>query len=163
MSDIEKIKIAIDYDPDTGLLKWKDANWSGKKQGWFCGTLSGGGYLKVMINGNRYAVHRIAWAVTHGYWPENDIDHIDGERTNNKIENLREATRSMNCRNAKKPKNNTSGFIGVGFCNRQKLWFAKIRVDGVLMNLGYFRSIEGAIQSRKNANAKYGFHKNHGR
>jgi hypothetical protein len=98
-----------------------------------------------------------------GKFPKLDIDHIDGNGINNKWNNLREVTRSQNCRNIKLASNNTSGFIGVRWNEENKKWRALIGIDRKSKHLGYFDNLEEAIMARKNAERMFGFHPNHGR
>lgn len=83
-------------------------------------------YLKKKVNGKQINAHRAVWFEHYGFWPDCDIDHIDGDKTNNNISNLRLATRSENMANRDKPKQNTSGFKGV-FANNSDTWFARIK------------------------------------
>lgn len=116
-----------------------------------------GSILKKVVD-----AHRVIWAIVYGHWP-NVIDHIDGNKINNKLENLRNVDYVENNRNLPKPKKNKSGFTGVRFYRPRNKWSARIQVNGKDIHLGYFLTIEEAIESRKKANDFYGFHKNHGR
>ncbi len=88
--------------------------------------------------------HRLCWVIFHGAWPSYDIDHIDLEKTNNAISNLREASRSQNCANKPMQSNNKSGVKGVHFCNRQKQWVASLTVGRKRKFIGYFDRKEDA-------------------
>lgn len=129
-----------------------------------CGAVNSDGYLQVCIsiNGKKhnYLVHRLIFSLHHGFCPV-QIDHIDGDKLNNKIENLRESDSKINGRNLKLPTTNKTGYIGVSFEGRK--YRARIKVDGRLLSLGSFDNISDAIVARKEANIKYGFHENHGR
>jgi len=98
-----------------------------------------------------------------GEWPEKQIDHIDGNPLNNKWDNLRDVTSQENGRNKRILKNNTSGFTGVCWDDVNKKWRAFIRVDRKTIHIGRFTNIQQAIDARKDANIKYGFHENHGK
>lgn len=106
-----------------------------------------GGYLRVSVNKKTYPVHKLIYVLHHGDWPK-FIDHINGVRDDNRIENLRTATANENARNCKIPKSNSSGFKGVCFDNTRKLWIAHITVENKYKFLGYFADIEDAKSVR---------------
>ena len=112
------------------------------------------GYLRVNISRKAYYIHRLVFMWHYGYFPK-EIDHIDGNPQNNKIENLREATHAQNNKNLGVKKNNASGFSGVGFCNTRKKWYAQIMFDGKRKTLGRFENKEEAILCRKMGEIKY--------
>jgi len=118
------------------------------------GTVHNNGYLRVQISRKLYYVHRLIFMMHYGYFPK-EIDHIDGNPQNNKIENLREATHSQNNKNLAIKKNNTSGFSGVCFCKTRKKWSAQIVIDGKRKTLGRFENKEEAVLCRKMAEIKY--------
>ena len=128
--------------------------------GAFAGSLNSWGYLQVCTKGKTYKVHRLVWLIEKGYWPS-ELDHINGIRTDNRIENLREVTRKENLRNQKTRCTNSSGVMGVG--KEGGRWRARIRIDGRSIHLGYFERLEDAAKARKDADEKYGYHQNHGR
>jgi hypothetical protein len=97
-----------------------------------------------------------------GDHPEDEVDHIDGNGTNNIWNNLRAVTRADNAKNMRKSSANTSGVTGVVWIKRIKSWKSQIMVNGCCKYLGYFRSKEEAIAARKAAEVLYGFHENHG-
>ena len=101
------------------------------------------GYVRIRINGKSYRAHRLVFLVHHGYLPK-EIDHIDGNKSNNAIENLRPATHSQNAHNAGKRKDNTSGFKGVTWYKPAKKWLARIKFKGKQNHLGYFDTAEQA-------------------
>lgn len=107
------------------------------------GSLSQG-YKKVDINGRKYQVHRIIWRMYSGKWPENYIDHIDGDKLNNKITNLREVTNRENTQNMKKHRNGK--LCGFYYHKRDNLYGARIYINGFVANIGYFKSEEMANQ-----------------
>jgi hypothetical protein len=155
----------MDYDPETGLLTWRprgqpywDARYAGKE------ALTGmvDGYKRGKVNEVCVRAHRVIWAYVHGYWPEN-VDHINGVRTDNRLENLREVTVRENAQNMKRYANNKSGHTGVIWMKQNGQWRATIKVLGRNKHLGFFASIDEAIAARKSAEARLGFHQNHGR
>jgi hypothetical protein len=137
----------------------------GGKPGAKLGCDSGYGYIRVYFKGKRVTVHKIIWMMHNGKIPTGmQIDHINGIRNDNRLENLRLVTNKENHRNKKKPKTNTSGHIGVSWKSERNKWAASIFLGGKSGNfLGYFDNIEDAIARRKQAELEYGFHPNHGR
>lgn len=97
-----------------------------------------------------------------GEFPEGQIDHVNQIKTDNRFENLREVTNTINHQNIQLQKNNKSGVHGVGFHKTTKKWRACIKVNGKLIHLGLYSEKDLAIKARKEAEVKYKFHKNHG-
>lgn len=146
----------VSYDPDTGLFTWLTYRGRRANAGSIAGTRTHkSGYVYIIIMGKRYAAHRLAWFMTFGSWPPHDIDHINGVRDDNRISNLREATRQENCRNSNVSKNNTSGCVGVKYLKRNKKWTAQITVNYTRLYLGIFSLKADAIAARKLAEQKY--------
>ena len=166
--NLEILREHFRYMPDTGEFYWlKDVGRkikAGKRAGWR--TSKRKPYRSLALKGNRYKEHRVAWAFTHGAWPTADIDHIDHDALNNRIENLRIAPDGENHRNKSLSKNNRSGHNGV---HRRVLrtgrtqWIACIHVESKTVHLGSFRTKQEAIEARRAADTKYGFHANHGK
>lgn len=152
--NIDALKSLLRYDPDTGLIYWT-AKGKGMIKKKAAGTLLYSGYLGICIGPKRWQAHRIAWALHHGVWPKDQIDHINGVKTDNRICNLREATNSENGKNLGLSKANTSGFKGVCFDKRTSKWRATIKVNFKAKCLGRFERIEDAVKARKDAEAKY--------
>lgn len=115
-----------------------------KKQGSRAGTQSASGYCMLSIDGIQYQAHRIAWAMHYSEQPPEVIDHINGNRLDNRIENLRQATTSLNAANCGRRAHNTSGFKGVSKCKQTGLWAAGITVRGKRTNLGRYSTPEEA-------------------
>lgn len=132
------------------------------KAGSACGSPSGDGYLHFRYLGRHYYTHRVIWLIEHGEEAE-QIDHINGIRSDNRIENLRSVSCLENLRNQKSRKTNTSGVTGVSWCQHKKRWLARIRAEGRNKFLGYFKSLDEAKSARKSAEEAYGYHNNHGR
>jgi hypothetical protein len=146
----------LSYDPETGELHWKKDRHSAKVKGKRAGTLLNG-YLSVKIHGKNYFVHRVAYALYHGEQLSTDllIDHIDGDKSNNRIDNLRKADYSENGYNRKQGVNNTSGRTGVHYVNGTGKWQARIVLSGKRVSLGYFTDLEDAITARLNAEQEH--------
>lgn len=139
---IDDLKTLIAYDQDTGLLTWR-VSVGPRSPGDVAGSKNGQGYLQVWVMGKRYQGHRIAFAMHHGRWPDGSVDHINHDRLDNRIVNLREATEAENKRNSLLRSDNTSGFKGV--CeNRKRInkWQASIKVNKKLIFLGNYPTPE---------------------
>lgn len=177
MIDSCQLKELIDYDPETGLFTWLPRkrdwfksvgqwkNWNGRYPGSVAGTVGKKGYRTIAIHDKLYKAHRLAWFYVHGRWPTDQIDHINGDRDDNRITNLRSVSNSINGKNKKRDHRNVSGYIGVTpypYHGTMK-WVARIRVDGRLKHLGYFDTIQEAAVARKAAERIFGFHPNHGK
>lgn len=125
-------------------------------------TNNGKKYRYIVIKKRYYLAHRLIWVMVNGRFPENEIDHINGNSIDNRIENLRDVSTSVNHKNYRLAKNNTSGYVGVTWFKSTKKWKAAIKVNKKDIHLGYFLAKDSAIKARKDAERKYGFHKNHG-
>lgn len=152
------------YYPNSGLLIWKiDVN-SRAKAGDVAGHLMPVGYRQISVGGKRLYAHRIAWYMFHGRIPKGgQIDHVNGSKADNRIENLREVTNQENGKNKKKPTTNTSGVVGVCWDKSCEKWMAKIQVDGNYRHLGRFDDFDEAVKVREAAEKELGFHPNHGK
>jgi hypothetical protein len=134
----------LHYNPLTGVFIWLEALSRNMPPGDIAGTNNHRGYRIISIYGRKYQAHRLAWLYTHGTWPKDQIDHINGNGLDNRIANLREATAHQNSSNVKLPKDNTSHFRGVVWHRRVKKWQAQISVRGVTKYLGCFPTPEAA-------------------
>lgn len=147
--DVDFLKSVLDYNPETGAFTWKVKRASMAMPGQAAGTLDRStGYLRIKISPRLYYAHRLAWLMVHGHFPEHEIDHINGVRSDNRIANLREATRHQNGANLPRKRNNTSGFPGVSFEGRKGKWAAYIHPKGKKRFLGYFETAEEAAAVR---------------
>lgn len=159
--DIEYIKKFFEYR--NGLLFWKLKPAKNILIGDEAGYIrTSDGYRSVMLNGKNYLAHRIVYALHHGCAPEY-IDHIDGDRTNNVIENLRECTNAQNMTNSKGRSDNKSGVKNVNWDSGRSKWRVAIQHDGKQKHIGYFSEIDLAKAAAIEARNKY--HKefaNHG-
>lgn len=159
------------YDSKSGFLYWKHrkdmpkswntrfANQKVKANNANCSS--------ILYNGNRFNMgyHRLIWCHYYGKWPESNlvIDHINGNHYDNTIENLRLVTQAENSKNRSTRKDNTSGHVGLYWRNSKRKWQVYIGVNGKNIHIGHFKNKEDAIKARKEAEKKYGYHKNHGR
>lgn len=152
------------FDERTRNLVWRANSWNRRYAGKEAlRQVNAKGYRVGKLLEHYAAAHRVAWAIAYGEWPIDQIDHIDGDRSNNRISNLRIVDNSENQRNAKRPVNNTSGRIGVSYFKAGSKWAAYICVNRRHIHLGYFTDLAEAIAAREVAEAQYGFHRNHGR
>jgi hypothetical protein len=139
-----QLKQLISYDPETGIFTRLKALSRRSKIGDVVGSLSGRGYLYISINFKSYPSHRLAWLYMHGEFPPNHVDHINGLTQDNRIINLRLATRSQNKMNSRIYSSNTSGFKGVSFDSERNLWSASAKVNGKAKKIGRFKTPEQA-------------------
>lgn len=170
-----QLHLLLVYKADTGRLYWRERpaqffrsegeriRWNGRYAGKEAFSINADGYRDGMIFRKMYRSHAVVWAMHTGKWPPDDkqIDHINGERDDNRIENLRLVTRSENCRNTKLRAANKSGVPGV-YPYRGK-WRSLIMDNGKWRHLGVFADIEAAKAARRSAEVELGYHENHGR
>ncbi len=150
----ERVRELFDYRED-GELIWKVRNSNRIKVGDIAGHLGNGGYRRVMLHRKLFLSHRLIWLWWYGYLPEHDIDHINRNRLDNRINNLREVSRQCNLRNCVVSKRNSSGIIGVCWDRDRKKWQAKIEVAGVVNFLGRFDTLTGAAIARWEAEVEH--------
>ena len=158
MPDTQVLKDLLVYDPDMGIFKWiarPNVRMSHGKVGARAGAAGASGYRYIKYQGKLLREHRLAYEFVLGPIPEGmEIDHINGDRADNRISNLRLATHQQNLANCKNRKNNTSGCKGVTrhFDGR---WRAKIMVGGKTLHLGLFQAIEDAAAAYASAATEY--------
>jgi len=162
----DDVSNAFSYDETTGHLYWKIKPSNKINVGQIAGytylhTESGKSYRYVTFNKSRYGSHLIIWLLMTGSYVK-EIDHIDGDGTNNKWGNLRPVTRLVNSRNTRLRSNNKSGHVGVLWDTRCGKWMSQITVRQKVIFPGRFRCIVEAIGVRRAASEKYNFYKNHG-
>lgn len=151
---IEQLRKILQYDADTGIFTWTEPRQRTTKIGDVAGSIENTGYISIRINNIPYLAHRLAWFYCFEEWPDSYIDHIDRDKTNNALDNLREATAFANSRNRGINKNNTSGYVGV-YKKRDK-WAAEIIIEGVKKYLGAFDTPEQAHLAYSNYNETHG-------
>lgn len=157
MISYERLHDALHYNPETGVFTRKIGSGTSK-----VGDIAGynlRGYIRISIDNRQHEAHRLAWLYIYGYWPENEIDHIDRNPSNNSISNLREVSRQCNMRNTGMLKNNTSGIKGVHFDKNRCRWLAHIKINQKNVYLGRFENKIDAAISRYNMELKTNFHK----
>lgn len=133
----------FDYNSETGLFTRKISVATNAVAGAVAGSISVKGYTYIGINRKLYKASRLAWLYVHGCWPKHHIDHIDGNKTNDRISNLREATNSENMQNITRPKSsNLHGYLGAHYVRGR--WQSRITKNGITHNLGMFDTPEEA-------------------
>lgn len=176
-----QLRVLFNYDPLTGELTWQyrpahtfnttplrsaehqARNFNNRFAGKPAFTSRGkNGYLRGTINHEFFYAHRVIWKWLYGTDPDH-IDHEDGNRINNRQNNLVDASREENARNRRLSTNNTSGHHGVTYSRRHKLWSAVIYHQNQSVHLGWFKDKHDAINARKTAEIMFGYHRNHGR
>lgn len=175
--EIELARKLLRYDPKTGKLFWEwrteedfpnvrprilmswNKRWVGKEAFTSIGTH---GYFCGAFLGKQVLAHRVCWILYHGYSPNCLIDHINGNRLDNRIKNLRVVDFKTSSRNLSRRTDNTSGATGV-YKSKNGKWFCRIVHEGRKVHLGTFETFEEAVIKRKEAEVKYGYHENHGR
>lgn len=154
MPTYERVRELFDYRD--GALFWKVSTRRDFKPGHRAGGSHGCGYRSVSFDGMKFLEHRVIFLWHHGYWPENGVDHIDRCRDNNRIENLREVSRSCNALNCVERANNTSGVIGVSFDSEFKCWLSQLTLGGKRKYLGRSKDLTKAVILRWEAEVKHG-------
>lgn len=181
LPSIELLRSLLDYDPLTGKICWSKRGCPQNDHGKIgkgnvdlltfnealAGTEAlrwddGEGYLIGSLLGVTRKSHRVAWAIYYGEWPKAPLDHINGVRSDNRIENLREVTFTQNMRNAKKFATNRSGITGVHWIKTSQKWGATISLGNRKVWLGSFSELGQAVTARRAAETKHGFTARHG-
>ena len=135
----ERLRELISYNPETGVFTRLVGRRGGGKVGDIVGSINGSGYVRICVDYRSYQGHRLAWLYVHGVWPIDQIDHINGQRDDNRICNLRDVTRAQNMRNQRRPSvNNSSGFLGVSWSKEKLSWVAQITINGRTRSLGKY-------------------------
>lgn len=134
----------ISYDPISGEFRWACAG-RGVAAGKAAGSLSRFGYHIIKLGRQQYRAHRLAWLIVHGEWPQGEIDHINGDRTDNRIANLRVVDRAANSQNRwTAHHDNSCGLLGATWNKQHKRWQAKLVARKVRHHLGYFDTAQQA-------------------
>lgn len=146
-----------------GVLRWRE-NQKRIKAGTLAGNVNQSGYVRIKYRGEKFLAHRIVWEMYNGSIPEGmQVDHINHDRTDNRIENLRLVNANESGKNQKASVRNKSGVVGVSWKKSKNKWHSQIMVNGKQIHLGFFDNIDEAKKARIDAERKYGFHENHGK
>jgi len=148
MVDQDRLKQLYSYDNELGVLRWKNPTNRSVLRGSVVGSLHSSGYMFTTIARKMFSIHRLIFILHHGYNPENDIDHINGIKNDNRIENLREVSVICNLRNSKLSKLNRSGVKGVYWKPSSKRWVAEICDNYKSHFLGYYKDLVEASYAR---------------
>ncbi len=155
----ERLLAELEYNPHTGQLK-RRCNTGGARKGQIAGWTENTGYVRLYFNGKTWQAHKLIWLMVHGRFTPEQIDHINHDRSDNRLSNLRAATKRQNGRNQKLRVDSTSGVPGV-YPRPNGKWQAMMQGDHK-EHLGTFNTFEEAVAARKKAERKYGYHENHG-
>lgn len=159
----EEVRALFNYDPESGIVTRKVSVSTNTKIGDAVGSVPNKRkpYLRIQINGKDHYMHRIIWLYFYGSLPYSCIDHINGNGLDNRISNLRIVSLKENSKNQRLFKTSKTGLCGV-YVTKSNKFCASIRINGKTLWLGTFGDIKEAANARKEANAAYGFHNNHG-
>lgn len=169
VSDLHLLKSLLHYDPTTGNFTWLVKRRGSKGLGSVAGSvnthhISGKRYVFIHTCGKQWRAHRLAWLFMKGEECPSEIDHINGDGTDNRWCNLRQADSTENSRNQRRRNTNAySNVMGVRWYKPSKKWVASIHHNGKNVHLGLFEDFSLAVEARKIAEKKYGYHKNHGK
>ena len=159
----ESLKDIFSYNPDDGLFTRAKKTSASVFIGDIASCVNCNGYMVIRIEGVNYQAHRLAWLYMYGEWPDGQIDHINHDRTDNRLINLRTVSQQENTKNRSISSNNKSGITGVCWSKRWSNWRVQISNKKKNIALGHFSDKFEAVCARKSAENKYGYHTNHGR
>ena len=150
----ETVRRHLSYDPDTGeIISLTTRN--SVRAGDVCGCIEPSGYIRIGLCGERILAHRLAWFLHFGEWPDQQIDHRNRIRSDNRLVNLRDVNAEANAHNSSVRKNCTSGVTGVRWRPHLRQWQATLSRRGRRASLGHFKTIEQATAARKQAEADW--------
>lgn len=174
----DELRQLLTFNPDTGKLFWKErpvelfkhsGSWTAEH---FCSrwnsrfankeafiSINSGGYHQGRIHYRLHVAHRVIWAMYHDEWPKDEIDHINGNRRDNRVVNLREVNRVQNQQNMRMHSRNSSGFTGVSWSKKNACWRVMIQ----RRYIGQFSSLHEAVEAYEREKRILGFHPNHGK
>jgi hypothetical protein len=162
----QNLKLLCHYDPDTGVfMRIRKITWVGNiiNSESVPSKTTRFGYYQMNIFGRPYAIHRLIFLYMNGRFPKHDVDHINGDRTDNRWVNLREVSRRENMMNVGLRSNSTTGVTGVSRRKDTGKYVAYVDVMGQRIRLGNFDTLSEAVDARTKASEQHGFHQNHGR
>jgi hypothetical protein len=145
-----QLREVLDYNPDTGIFRWKIKSSKSLSIGETAGCTRADGYVTIQYNAIPYLAHRLAWVYTHGELPSTSIiDHVDGNPSNNKLNNIRVCAPTQNQQNRRVNSNSISGFKGVSWVEERQKWKARTWLKRKYYFLGYFDTKEDAIKAHQ--------------
>lgn len=155
---VEQVKDVLTYDPETGHFHWR-VDRSNVRAGSVAGSRISLGYTLIRLYDRQVLAHRLAWFYVYGRWPEDQVDHINGDRSDNSLKNLRLACQSQNSCNGALRSTNKSGYRGVSWSKDKSKWVARIVKERKQYVLGYFASKEEAyyayLQAARELHGEY--------
>ena len=162
----KRLRELLDYNTETGVLTWRfrpeaRGSWNAQYAGMPALTGWHRGYRVGSIEGEKFRTHRVIWCWLTGDEPP-EIDHINGNKSDNRACNLRASDRISNLKNCRLPKDNTSGFCGVYWASWANRWRSVIGINGRSLHIGYFNTRDEAISARKSKECELGFSERHG-
>ncbi len=162
---LHELRSYFSYNPDTGMIVRLIGSSTGPgKAGDIAGSLDGNGYLTIKHKCEKLLAHRLAWFISTGEISKKlQIDHINGDRSDNRLSNIRMVTCAVNAKNRARSLRNTSGCTGVSWDKSSGKWHARISNDGKRVSIGVYDDLNDAIAARKKAEQDFGYHKNHDR
>jgi hypothetical protein len=173
--DQSAVRELLLYDRGTGVFTWRErgrewffadgphAIWNKRFAGKRAFSPNFQGYYAGSLLSQQVYAHRLAWLFVHGTWPAGMIDHVNGDTSDNRIENLRDVPAAQNQRNLSQQRNNISGQTGVYRHSNGQAWCAQIGDKGKTVHLGSFTDFDDAVAARKDAELRFSYHPNHGR
>jgi hypothetical protein len=151
----DQLKAEFHYDPVTGVFRRRFAKPFSNRRPWsVAGSVATKGYLQISVSGKLFMAHRLAWMYVYGDWPKQQIDHINGRKDDNRIENLRDVSGTVNMLNQTKPRGEK--LLGVTWHEDGKKWRARLTINGGCKSLGMFATQEDAHQAYILAKEKLG-------
>lgn len=135
---LNELKECLSYDPVTGLLTWKKSIGQNVRTDQQAGYLNPRGYIQIQFKGKNHRAHRLAWYLHYGTCPKDQLDHVNGNRSDNRIENLREASNRENSQN--RILHRDGRLFGCCFHKARKKWQAQIKINGKTKHIGYFNT-----------------------
>lgn len=151
----ERLREVLNYDPETGVFTWLIRSANCIQIGDVAGGAVTSGHLMIRVDGVRYSAHRLAWLYVYGYWPTEQTDHVNGIRNDNRIANLREATRYENSQNRGITKGRGPFSMGTSYRKDLQKWSSHIRVNKKLKSLGHYATQEEAHMAYVAAKLEY--------
>lgn len=150
-----RLKQLLHYNPRAGVFTWRVTRGGKARAGTRAGHVTKYGYRTICVGGRAVMAHVLAWLYVRGRLPKKEVDHKSRRRDDSRFSNLRAASSLQNCRNKSLYKNNKSGYPGVHWHKRDRVWLANIRVKKWLVHLGYFTQKNAAVDARKSAEVEY--------